>query len=399
MRDVSIADYHQFHVTEARVGNRVFQFVSKPGIASWDTVDTDTRLLVDCVQVLAQQKILCVGCRHGLIGVVIAGRRPDAEYWLLNSSVVATRAAQRTKDLHGLSQVRVVLSDGLWEVRDQRFDQVLINLPKGKLLVRQLIWDAFCVLNKGGRLYLSGGTREGIKPCASLIEGVFGNADVVRLGGRHRVISAVKHMDEISKKAHGTSSPGYYTYTQFNTQVHGRVYCVVSKPGVFSWDRVDMGTRLLLDHMVIGEDDTVLDLGAGNGLLGVVAATLAPRGHAYLVDSSVAAVSASARTIAANDIANATAMLSDVGSDVRRIAFDAVVTNLPFHVGVNTDDQVARQFIKDAQAMLNVGGRLYLVANRFLKYEPHVTGAFGNCRVLYRDDRYKVLGATKTARF
>jgi len=118
-------DYHQFHVREAPIGDRIFEFVSKPGIASWDKADIDTQLLADCAQVLPGQRILCVGCRHGLLGAVLADQQPDVSLWLLDSSVVAVRAAQRTMDLHKVSQVQVLLSDGLWKVRSQRFDQVL----------------------------------------------------------------------------------------------------------------------------------------------------------------------------------------------------------------------------------------------------------------------------------
>jgi len=394
-RRLSTTDYHQFQVREATVGDRVFQFVSKPGIAFWYRADTDTQLLADCIQLLPQQKVLCVSCRHGLLGAIIADRLPDAELWLLDSNVVAVRAAQRTIALHGLSQAKGLLSDALWEVRDQRFDQVLINLPRGRALVNQLILDAFRVLNVSGHLYLAGGNREGIKSHAKTVDRVFGNAEVARLGGRHRVISAAKQAADIPSHVVNDLNPGYYDYIEFDVPVRGRSYHIVSKPGIFSWNRLDAGTRTLLDHLEIGENDTILDLGAGYGIIGVVAATLAPRGHAYLVDAHVAAVNASKRTIAANNVTNATALLSDVASDVRHIAFDIVATNLPFHLGIKTEYQVALQFIKDAHAVLKVEGRLCLVANRFLKYEPFVTETFGNCHTIYSDNRYKMLKARK----
>ncbi len=391
-------DYHQFQTLETRVADKVYKFVSKPGIASWDTVDSDTPLLADSVQLLPGQEILCVGCGHCLLGAVIADRLPDAKLWLLDSNVAAVRAAQRTMALHGISQAKVLLSDALWEVRDRQFDQVLIDLPKGKALVNQLILDAFHLISAGGHLYLAGGNREGIKSYGRTVGRVFGNAKVARLGGRHRVISAVKQTDDIPSQILNDLRPGYYDYIRFDVKVRDQTYSVVSKPGIFSWDRVDPGTRVLLDHLSVDEDDTILDLGAGYGIVGVVAATLAPRGHAYLVDAHIAAVSASERTIEANGIGNATALLSDVASEVRGIGFDVVVTNLPFHLGIESEYQVGVQFIKDAYAVLKTGGRLCLVANRFLKYEPHVIEEFGNCRTVYSDNRYKVLEATKGSR-
>jgi 16S rRNA (guanine1207-N2)-methyltransferase len=395
MRRLATTDYHEFQTLEAVVGDRTFAFVSKPGIASWYTVDVDTQLLSDCVRLVPHQKVLCVGCRHGLLGAIIADRLPDVELWLLDSNVVAVRATQRTVALHGLSQAKALLSDALWEVRDQCFDQVLINLPKGKALVNQLILDAFRVLNTGGYFCLAGGNREGIKSRAKAVGRVFGNDRVALLGGRHRVISAVKQASEIPSQVVNDLSSGYYDYTEFDVSVRGQPYHIVSKPGVFSWDRLDAGTRVLLDHLEIGHDDTVLDLGTGCGIIGVVAATLAPRGHVYLVDAHIAAVNASQRTIDANNVTNATVRLSDLTSDVRDMNFDVVATNPPFHAGIETEHQVALQFITDAHTVLKAGGRFYLVANRFLKYEPFVTEEFGNCRTIYSDSRYKVLQARR----
>ena len=388
-------DYHRSHVLEAPVGDRTFEFVSKPGIASWNRADIDTQLLADCAQLLPGQRILCVGCRHGLLGAVLAYQQPDVSLWLLDSSVVAVRAAQRTMDLYKASQVQVLLSDGLWEVRSQRFDQVLINLPRGRMLVNQLIEDAFHVLDTGGLFYLAGANREGIKSYARKVVQAFGNSEVARLGGKHRVISAVKRAQEMPHQPANDVGTGYHDYTHFDVSVHGQTYHIVSKPGIFSWDRLDEGTRVLLDHLDISQDDIVLDLGCGCGIIGTVAATMAARGHAYLVDAHVAAVNASRRTVDANGITNATTLISDVASDVRHIAFDAVATNLPFHLGIETEYQVALQFIKDAHAVLKTGGWLYLVANRFLEYESLVGQEFGGCRTIYSDNRYKVLRARR----
>ena len=388
-------DYHQFHVREALVGDRIFEFVSKPGIAYWNKADIDTQLLADCARVLPGQRILCVGCRHGLLGAVLAHQQPDASLWLLDSSVVAVRAAQRTMDLHKVSQVQVLLSDGLWKIRGQHFDQVLINLPRGRMLVNQLIEDAFHVLDTGGRFYLAGANREGIKSYARKVVQAFGNSEVARLGGKHRVISAVKRAEETPRQPPDDVGTGYHDYTNFDVSVRGQTYHIVSKPGIFSWDRLDGGTRLLLDHLNISQDDIVLDLGCGCGIIGTVAATMAARGHAYLVDAHVAAVNAARRTLDANGITNATALISDVASDVRHIAFDVVAANLPFHLGIKTEYLVALQFIKDAHAVLKTGGCLYLVANRFLEYEPLVAQEFGGCCTIYSDSRYKILRAKR----
>ncbi len=41
------------------------------------------------------------------------------------------------------------------------------------------------------------------------------------------------------------------------------------------------------------------------------------------------------------------------------------------------------------------GGRLYLVANSFLKYRPMIESAFGNATILRETGKFKVWHATK----
>jgi 16S rRNA (guanine1207-N2)-methyltransferase len=211
---------------------------------------------------------------------------------------------------------------------------------------------------------------------------------------------------------------GYVTRT---INLNGVETVLVSKPGVFAWDRVDAGTAALVGAMEIETRDHVLDLGCGTGLAGLAAARRTSEGHIVLVDADVRAVESARRTLKANGLTNAEALLSDCGSavlstssrqgfdrrfdagrfakhrfDAGRFAkhrFDAVVTNPPFHQGVGVDYDVACQFVRDAARMLCRGGRLFLVANRFLRYEGLIRETFGNVATTCADNRYHVLTA------
>ncbi|HUV89496.1 MAG TPA: methyltransferase, partial [Anaerolineae bacterium] len=68
-------------------------------------------------------------------------------------------------------------------------------------------------------------------------------------------------------------------------------------------------------------------------------------------------------------------------------------TNPPFHQGVGVDYEVACQFVRDAARVLRRGGRLFLVANRFLRYGDLLCETFGNVATAYADNRYHVLAA------
>ena len=56
---------------------------------------------------------------------------------------------------------------------------------------------------------------------------------------------------------------------------------------------------------------------------------------------------------------------------------------------------IANRFITDAPAVMRDGGRFYIVANAFLKYEPQLRGTFNNVTEVANDGQYKVLLAIK----
>jgi 16S rRNA (guanine1207-N2)-methyltransferase len=96
----------------------------------------------------------------------------------------------------------------------------------------------------------------------------------------------------------------------------------------------------------------------------------------------------------ANGIAHALAHVGDGPAAAPGAPYDLIATNPPFHLGRRQTTVVAQQFIAAAPRALRLGGRFYVVANRFLPYERDMIAAFGNAREVAGDARYKVLLAT-----
>jgi 16S rRNA (guanine1207-N2)-methyltransferase len=172
----------------------------------------------------------------------------------------------------------------------------------------------------------------------------------------------------------------------------------VTKPGLFAWKQLDGGTRLLIEalHSVpLRPTDLALDIGSGAGILTLVAARQASEGHVVGVDVDCRAVAATQRTLDHNGIPNACALPSDCVQAVAERRFDAVITNPPFHQEQSTTYVVAEQIIRDAAHVLSPSGRLYLVANRFLKYQPLIERTFGDVQLLRETNSFRVWYAEK----
>lgn len=128
--------------------------------------------------------------------------------------------------------------------------------------------------------------------------------------------------------------------------------------GIFSPERIDAGTELLLDLMDVPETADCLDIGCGYGPIGMTLAKLAPKGHTLMVDKDFMAVDYANKNCALNGITNATAMLSNglqhVPADKK---FDIIVSNLP----AKASKEQHYLFLYDSLARLKPGGRFYVV--------------------------------------
>ncbi|MFB3881205.1 MAG: class I SAM-dependent methyltransferase [Armatimonadota bacterium] len=134
---------------------------------------------------------------------------------------------------------------------------------------------------------------------------------------------------------------------------------LTTQAGVFSRDRVDPGTAVLIRHMQVRPTDRVLDLGCGYGVVGIIAAKLAPQGHVTLVDINERAVALARENLAANGITNAEALQGDGFAPVTPSAslgaggrlFDLIALNPPIRAGL----AVVHSLIEQAHAHLASG--------------------------------------------
>jgi 16S rRNA (guanine1207-N2)-methyltransferase len=139
--------------------------------------------------------------------------------------------------------------------------------------------------------------------------------------------------------------------------LRGHEVRLITEAGVFSRQRVDRGTRLLIKHMDIGPADAILDLGCGYGVVGIVAALLAPAGRATLVDINQRAVSLARDNLRANGVENAEAHQGDGFAPIPDRTFDVIALNPPIRAGLG----LVHRLVEEASRHLRPGGRFYLV--------------------------------------
>lgn len=362
--------------------------VSRPS----DAIDG---LLADALRETRPDLLVVFGASAGL-GQFVASSEAQRVI-IVDRNVVHVRAAADA--LKGLDHVSVAVSDGTSHLDGElRAQAVAIRVPKEKRPGLQLIWDAFNLIEPGGKLYVAGAVRDGIKSYLHHTGELFGGVGTLSMRKGCRVGVAVRREGgAILPPAFDSELLDHQRFHVFPIEVRGKVYEVHSRPGVFSWDRFDAGTRALVETMEVRPADRVLDLGCGYGIVGVVAGELAPEGSVTMVDADIVAVEAARRTVAANGQRNAEVLLGDGTAGLEDDAFDVVAVNPPFHLDRKNDYRTAQHFVTGAVRVLRPGGWLFLVANRFLPYEEHVRAAFGDVTKAYEDKSYKILVAQKRA--
>ncbi len=168
---------------------------------------------------------------------------------------------------------------------------------------------------------------------------------------------------------------------------------VVSLPGVFSHGRLDVGSRLLLEHLDGLPQGELLDFGCGAGGIGAALQRRYPHSHLHLLDVDAFAVASSRQTLAANGLEGQVLAGSGISDAPHELA--AIVSNPPFHQGVHTDYHATEQLLREAAHHLRPGGELRLVANSFLKYAPLIEKHLGPCTVLAERDGFRVYSARR----
>jgi 16S rRNA (guanine1207-N2)-methyltransferase len=185
--------------------------------------------------------------------------------------------------------------------------------------------------------------------------------------------------------------PAWLEADRLGPNVEGKF---LTKPGIFSWEKVDVGSRLLAEHWPGTIGGTVADLGAGWGYLSVRLLERFPAIQSIdLFEAELLALEAARANLAARRLeARAAFHWHDVtaGLPTSR-SYDWIVMNPPFHSARAADFDLGRAFITAASQALRSTGGLVLVANRQLPYESQIFGAFASLRTLAEDQGFKVL--------
>lgn len=267
-----------------------------------------------------------------------------------------------------------------------RATAAVLFLPKSRELTDYLL-QALTALPGMQRVFLVGEKKAGIERAAKQLQAF----------GKSWKLDSARHCQlwQCELKAIAGSLPPLDAMQQIFAVTQGQCELqLCSLPGVFSHGRLDLGTALLLEHLDGLPQGQWLDFGCGAGVLGAALKQRYPKAEVSLLDVDAFALESSRRTLQLNGLQ--AQVLAGAGIADAPAGLAAIISNPPFHKGVQTHYRATEQLIEQAARHLRPGGELRLVANSFLRYPELIERHLGACRVLAERDGFKVYSAIRS---
>ncbi|MGX8010290.1 class I SAM-dependent methyltransferase [Mesorhizobium sp. ORM8.1] len=276
------------------------------------------------------------------------------------------------------------------------FDMALVLAGRHRGQNERRIADAIERVLPGGLVIVAGGKEDGIDSLRKRINAL------VPLEGHlpkhHGLVFWFRPMATDTAAALRAANPDHLVEGRFHTA-----------PGMFSFDRIDAGSKLLAASLPGDLKGNVADFCAGWGYLAAEVAARSPRLSGLdLYEADFEALEAAKLNIADGAVARLGDAVACPGDAVASRFFwtdllnepverryDAIVMNPPFHSGRATEPEIGAGMIRAASKALKPGGRLFMVANRQLPYEQVLSAGFASHAEIARDGMFKVFSARR----
>jgi len=341
----------------------------------------DQLALTEVAPSLGSGRVLVVNDSFGGLAVPLSAAGADVTVW--TDSVLSEIAVRQNLQANDLPEAAIVPST---MQPNGRFGIVIVKVPKTlAFLEEQLVGLRMCVGNDT-RIVGAGMVKHIHTSTLDIFSKAIGPTVTSLATRKARLILPMFD---------AALDPAEPALTRYATDQG--VTCL-SRANVFSHSKLDIGTRLLLDHLP-GVDDgaAVVDLGCGNGVLGTSLGRTFDGGSLTFCDISHAAVASAEATWLDNHAGDARGrfIAGDLAAEVASGSVDLVMINPPFHDQHVVGDETAGRMFVEARRILRDGGEVRVIGNRHMGYHKRLKSIFGNLDTVASNPKFVVLSSRK----
>jgi len=336
-------------------------------LRAWDAADEYLLQHVFEQQLLnVNTRVLLLNDQFGALALALNASRPVA----ISDSWLSQQASRKNLQINQLPERSVQLKNSLdWPA--EPFNLVLIKVPKTLALLEDQLIRLQALITENTTVIAAGMIKAMPAAVWKLMEKYIGPTKPSLAKKKARLIFAKPTIQE-----QNFENPYPVVY-----QLENSPYRICNHANVFSRASLDIGTRFLLQHL---PKDTlaknIVDLGCGNGVVGLMLAESHPLSHLHFVDESYMAV-ASAKENFSNAFPERSSdfFVADGLTEFTAESMDLIVCNPPFHQQNTIGNQIALSMFKQAHRTLCKGGELWVIGNRHLAYHIDLKRLFASC--------------------
>ncbi|MFI8417213.1 23S rRNA (guanine(1835)-N(2))-methyltransferase RlmG [Serratia sp. NPDC078593] len=319
----------------------------------------------------------------GTLACALHAHRP----YSVSDSYMSQLATRHNLELNGLDADAVTLLGSL-DALPESPALVLIKVPKALALLEQQLRALRKVVAADTVIIGGAKVRDIHTSTLQLFERVLGPTRTSLAWKKARLIYS-EVADTLPAEAPVTT----------DWLLEGTDMLIRNHANVFSRSNLDIGARLFLANLPSDLSGEIIDLGCGNGVVGLTALVQNPEAQVTFVDESYMAVASSELNVKHNlpdDMARCQFVVNNSLAGMDGGSAQAVLCNPPFHQQHAITDETAWQMFLDAKRCLKVGGELRIVGNRHLDYYQKLKRLFGNCVTVASNKKFLVLKSVKT---
>jgi len=282
------------------------------------------------------------------------------------------------------------------EVLPKNTDIILFKIPKSKsLLIEQLINISNTVSQQA--IFIAADRAKDIHSSTlKLFEKYLGSTTTSLAVKKARLVFCQLGSD--SKAPSSQQSPFPTVWTMYNKAL-ARDFIISNHANVYSREKLDIGGRYFIENLPkLKANIHVIDLGCGNGVIGLSVLASEPSAQVQFVDESQMAITSAKQNINTNLpelISQCQFHLNDCLTHLDSNSVDLILCNPPFHQQSATTDHIAWQMFKDSHRVLKKGGELRIIGNRQLAYHIKLKRIFGNETLIASNDKFVTQSAVK----
>lgn len=278
------------------------------------------------------------------------------------------------------------------EIPDNSLDKIFYRVSKEKPVVHHLLNQAWRCLKPGGQLFLAGYKNEGTKTYIEKIAKLLGSGKNIEKNGPVYSAALSKYTQYDATQLLDDSD-----YRQPRPIALDSGLQLLSKPGLFGWNKVDAGSALLIEQLKELSPppqpfNSCMDLGCGYGYLTIAASNLdnCQNINTWLLTDNNAAALQLAQQNALNNQLTGDVIAADAGKSIRA-KVDLLLCNPPFHQGFGIDGDLTDKFLTSATHLLAPQGIALFVVNQFIPLERKAAPLFSQIKLIADNGSFKVI--------